>query len=184
MKIRFAPLGIRPAKDPSVWGRASANCRQDFSSGHQDEHRVVLGRGDRVFRVARDTIAAYRMFPAERLLATFDQGECAQVGTTVAQCVKLAFLEFEMANRIVSIFDRDEEGVREFGIQIVSLEGHAEQGVETFKVVQDIRGEVTFQIIANSKPGLMLTRFFSPLTRWVQLRASRECMRHMVECCR
>ena len=49
---------------------------------------------------------------------------------------------------------------------------HAEQGEESFMVERDADGQVTFEIIAVSKPKHPLARLAPPITRFMQRRAT------------
>ena len=59
-----------------------------------------------------------------------------------------------------------------------TLHSHPEQGEEAFAVVRD-SGRVTFEIVAFSRPRLLLARVGSPITRHFQLRATKAYLQAM-----
>lgn len=181
MKIRLAPHGISTPQALGNWPSAEPNCDSEFKLGQDDHHRAKLGSGSAIFDKALALILSYSMFPQERLRAILSSGSKAAMGATVVQHAKASIFEFEMANRVVEVFDRHKDGVHEAGLKIVSLKGHPEQGAETFMVTQASDGTVELHIIANSRPGHWLTRIGAPWTRRVQLKATSECIRHMQE---
>jgi uncharacterized protein (UPF0548 family) len=59
-----------------------------------------------------------------------------------------------------------------------TLDSHPEQGEEAFAVVRDA-GRVTFEIVAFSRPRVLLARVGSPITRHFQLRATKAYLEAM-----
>jgi len=179
MKIRLALQGIRAPADLGNWHELSINCGADFMQGNADRHCREFGMGGKVFERARERILSYQMFPRSRVQVLLSAGTQVNAGVTVVQHARMGIFEFEMANRILEVFDRSLDEIREAGFNLASVQGHAEQGVETFKVTLDRAGKVNFHIIAWSRPGHWLTRLFKPLTRWIQLKATGECLAHL-----
>jgi uncharacterized protein (UPF0548 family) len=68
------------------------------------------------------------------------------------------------------VYITDEEG--RFGFAYGTLSGHPERGEESFHIVLASSGEVTFEIIAFSRPASLLVRLGSPLARMIQVKAT------------
>jgi uncharacterized protein (UPF0548 family) len=74
-----------------------------------------------------------------------------------------------IADRIVYVVDEPER----FGFGYGTVEGHAERGEEAFIVEQDSDGSVRLRLTIFSRPEHALARLGAPVTRAVQLRATR-----------
>jgi uncharacterized protein (UPF0548 family) len=58
----------------------------------------------------------------------------------------------------------------ELGFTYATLPVHPEEGEESFVLHRTVRGSVTFQISATSKPSDLMTRLGWPVSRHVQRR--------------
>ena len=71
--------------------------------------------------------------------------------------------------RIVGVIDEPNR----WGFAYGTLPGHPEQGEESFHVRRTAGGEVSFEIVAFSRPAALLARLGSPVARIVQARVTR-----------
>jgi uncharacterized protein (UPF0548 family) len=89
-------------------------------------------------------------------------------------------LKFFFAARVVAVFDEPVDGFWKTGFTYRTLTGHPELGEETFTVEKDLAtGRVRVALRSWSRPGIFLTRAFSPLTRTLQLQAGRMALDHL-----
>jgi len=70
--------------------------------------------------------------------------------------------------RIVYVTDE----ARRFGFAYGTLPGHPECGEESFHIVEESSGDVTFEIVAFSRPDGWAIRLGGPVARWMQVRAT------------
>jgi uncharacterized protein (UPF0548 family) len=97
-------------------------------------------------------------------------------GVLVAVVVHVAGLWWRNISRV--IYRIDEPNV--FGFAYGTLPPHAETGEELFLVEQSpITGEVTYRILAFSRPRHLLTRLGYPLARATQRRFGRDSIAAM-----
>ena len=108
--------------------------------------------------------AGLRVFP----------GDPVAPGLTFALVVPLPIGFATGAGRVVYVTDRPEE----FGFAYGTLPAHPEQGEEAFHVARD-GGRLVFTVIAFSRPRHPAARLGGPLTRALQLRATRSYLRAM-----
>ena len=90
-------------------------------------------------------------------------------GETVVLLTRQVGLWVLMACRIESIVDETDH----LGFTYAALPGHPERGYESFGVRLLADGQVRFEIVAVSRPGLALVRLLGPLARLLQRRATR-----------
>jgi uncharacterized protein (UPF0548 family) len=128
---------------------------------------------------ARAALLAYRVFPPSLLVAAMP-GLTVEPGATIVQGFRLGPLGVIAAARVLTVFDRDREGVRRTGFSYVTLAGHPERGAITLAIVEDERAEVVrFEIDSISRPGHWLTRLGAPLARRIQRAAIRGALDRM-----
>lgn len=143
-----------------------------------DRTRVKLGQGEADFRAACDALQAWRQFDLGWVVAWPDEGPLA-VGRVVAVLGRAVGLWWLNACRIVYVVD-ESESLRRFGFAYGTLPAHAESGEERFLVEWDLAtGEVWYDILAFSRPQLLVTRLGYPLVRRAQRRFARESAARM-----
>ena len=136
-----------------------------------------------VFEHLRQRLLEYDIFPPPFML----HGRCPagpiEARTTIVQRVQAdGLFALEMAVRVTRAWDGDSPARREAGFTYVTLQGHAERGVESFRVQLDhASGCVSLLIDARSAPGLWLSRVGFPLARVIQLRLTRAAVRRLIE---
>ena len=85
-----------------------------------------------------------------------------------------------MAVRVTRTWDTESPIVREAGFTYITLQGHAECGVESFRLQLDrTTGSMTLLIDARSRPGLWLTRVGFPVARVIQRSLTRAAVQRL-----
>jgi uncharacterized protein (UPF0548 family) len=102
--------------------------------------------------------AGFRVFPDDQVAP----------GLTFALVVPLPVGFATGAGRVICVTDQPEE----FGFAYGTLPAHPEQGEEAFHVARD-GGRLIFTVIAFSRPRHFAARLGGPVTRALQLRATR-----------
>ncbi len=137
-----------------------------------DHNRVLLGRGEAVFRQACAAVRAWTMFPAP--WTRIDPANAPiQEGQVVAMLAHVYGLWWLNACRIVYTFD-ESAPVRRFGFAYGTLPGHVERGEERFSVEWLADDAVWYDLRAFSQPRFWLVRLASPLARGLQRRFAVE----------
>ena len=137
--------------------------------------------GPAEFERLRRQLLEYDIFPPAFLL----HGRCPagpiEAGTTIVQRVQAdGLIALEMAVRVTRAWDTENAQVREAGFTYVTLQGHAERGVESFRVQLDHgSGSITLLIDARSRPGLWLTRLGFPVARLIQRTLTRAAVHRL-----
>jgi len=144
-----------------------------------DHNRIRLGQGEQTFAKAVEAIKRWEMFNIGWLQLCWPDAPI-EAGSTVAVLARhLGFWSLN-ACRIVSVIDED-GARRRYGFIYGTLPDHAERGQEQFAV--EWRGEddsVWYDILAYSRPNLLLTKLGYPFVRLLQKRFARESMDAML----
>ncbi len=144
-----------------------------------DHTRIKLGEGEEVFTRAE---AALRHWEQFRLgwVEAWSPKTTIETGDVVAVVARNVGLWWLNACRIVYVVD-EEEPIQRYGFAYGTLPDHAETGEERFLVERDrASGEVWYDILAFSRPHLLLTRLGYPFVRRVQKRFGKESAAAMV----
>ncbi len=143
-------------------------------SGYDVDHtRVKLGEGEQVFTRARAAMGRWDHFHLGWVEA-WSPNTTIETGNVVAIIARNFGLWWLNACRIVYLID-EEEPLHRFGFAYGTLPDHAETGEERFLVEWDREsGEVWYDILAFSRPHLLLARLGYSYVRWVQHRFARE----------
>lgn len=144
-----------------------------------DRHRVCLGRGAAVFRIACDAIRQWRMFPPAVATVCGPDLEPLE-GTVVGVLYWAAPVRVWMlfpARVVYELSGPAQDGdrqVEQFGFAYGTLLDHPERGEERFLVEWD-RGDdsVWYDLLAVSRPAHWLARLGYPYTRYEQARFRR-----------
>jgi uncharacterized protein (UPF0548 family) len=137
-----------------------------------DHTRIKLGDGEEVFTKAKAALGRWEQFrlgwvEAWSPTATIETGDVVAV---VARNLGLWWLN---ACRVVYVVD-EEEPIQRYGFAYGTLPDHAETGEERFLVERDrATGAVWYDILAFSRPHLLLTRLGYPYVRRVQKRFAK-----------
>lgn len=139
-----------------------------------DEHAVLLGSGEEVYRSACKALDAWRMFPAWAEVArTQETGQVA--GQIVAMVVSICGLWWVNPCRILRRCDAENT----HGFVYGTLPEHAECGEEQFVIERRTDGSVWYVIRAFSHPRHWMAWLGFPLARWWQCRFVRDSQRRM-----
>jgi len=132
------------------------------------------------FRRVADSILAYRIFPPWLLTPVLRRSP-VQIGDTVGgQYHGFRIVDVFFASRVVERFDEPKGDLWRTGFTYRTLEGHPELGEETFSVEKKrATGEVIAALRSWSRPGLWWTQVASPITRYVQVHASRAALDYL-----
>ena len=138
-----------------------------------DHTRIDLGSGDKVFRAAKAALERWEQFRLGWVEAWSPQTPL-QKGEVVAVIARTAGVWWLNACRIVYVID--EPGpVRRFGFAYGTLPGHLESGEERFLLEWDQNeGDVSYDILAFSRPNHVLAKLGYPFVRRMQKRFARD----------
>ena len=132
-------------------------------SGYRlDRRSCLLGRGDHVFETAADTIRQWQVQKGAGIVVLADGPP--HLGQVVAMSAPLPIGYIDIACRVVDVVDSGER----YGFAYGTLSVHPEQGEESFTVSRQSNDDITFEIVAVSRPRNPLARAFSPIARRLQ----------------
>ena len=138
-----------------------------------DRWSCLLGRGDQVFDAAADTIGAWQ------LKGQWNRGARRWPSACRASCADLqaplpeGYLD--LACRVVDVVESHDR----YGFTYGTLSVHPEQGEESFTVTRQSNDEITFDIVAASRPRNPLARAFPPIARRLQHAATTRYLEAM-----
>lgn len=148
-ELTYFPVGLSTAAEPPPGYRL-------------DRWERPLGRGDDVFARAVHALREWRVHRGAGLAVCADGPPT--VGLVVAMSAPLPVGFIDVTCRIVSVVDAPGR----FGFAYGTLPVHPQRGEESFSVERDDDGEVTFRIVAASRPHHPLARLCPPVTRRLQ----------------
>ena len=137
-----------------------------------DHTRIKLGQGEEVFMKAKAALGRWQQF---RLgwVEVWSPETPIQTGEVVAVIARNLGLWWLNACRIVYVVD-EEEPIQRYGFAYGTLPDHAGTGEERFLVEwNSVSGEVWYDILAFSRPHLLLTRLGYPFVRRVRKRFAK-----------
>jgi len=145
-----------------------------------DHTRIKLGESEEVFTNARDALRRWEHFRLSWVQAWSPETPI-QTGEVVGVIARNLGLWWLNACRIVYVVD--EPGpIQRYGFAYGTLPDHAEKGEERFLVEWDrVSGEVWYDILAFSRPRMLLTWLGYPYVRRVQKRFARESAAAMLK---
>jgi uncharacterized protein (UPF0548 family) len=132
-----------------------------------------------LFGRVRERLFTYNVFPPLLIHAVVCPSGRITEGTTIVQRIMLGPVALEMAVRVIAVWDREDDGVREAGFTYVTVAGHPERGIATFRVRLHEDGRVLVLIDVCSRPGLLLTRLGRPVARLSQRGITRSALRRL-----
>ena len=143
----------------SKWlvGERSAVSQNRF---HPFEYWQTVGHGSDAFAVGRDALADWRM---HRESGVRVEPVPLVVGNDVVLWTRALGLTLVFACRIVEVIDRDDA----YGFTYVTLPGHPEQGIETFRL-EYTNDVVQLRIEGESRPAALLSKISGPVGRKIQ----------------
>ena len=146
----------------------------DFPPGFViDEYGAPLGQGEDLFHRAVEAIGTFRMYPPSwtRIYAPHSPFE---LDTPFLSLTRQLGLWAVLPGRIIETVDETTESTRTRSFAFGTLKGHAETGVERFRIRWDLTtNEVHYEVLAVSHP-IGLTRLATPIARHFQTNFHRE----------
>jgi uncharacterized protein (UPF0548 family) len=137
-----------------------------------DHTRIKLGKGEEVFTRAKAALRGWEQFRLGWMEA-WSPNTTIETGDAVALVARQVGLWWLSASRIVYVVDEDSP-IQRFGFAYGTLPDHPESGEERFLVERDRASEeVWYDILAFSRPRLLLTRLGYPYMRRVQKRFAK-----------
>ncbi|MEO6651107.1 MAG: DUF1990 domain-containing protein [Ilumatobacteraceae bacterium] len=132
---------------------------------HRDRWTRVLGQGDRTFDLAAEAIMTWGVQRGAGLVVLAHSP--VEAGAIVVMSAPLPIGWVDVACRVIRVIDETDRSGFVYG----TLAEHPEQGEESFVVVRDTDGTVTFEVVAVSRPRHPLARLAPPAARLLQRRA-------------
>lgn len=152
--LTYKPIGVTRA------AFAPAGYRRDVSTRQ-------LGRGDGVFETASHALETWRVQEGAGLIVRADGPPI--VGMVVAMAAPLPIGFVEVVCRVIDVVEEPDRCSFAYG----TLSVHPAQGEESFAVVRGPDGEITFEIVAVSRPRDLLARACPPIARRLQRAATQ-----------
>ena len=166
-----------------VGGTADPAALEDLASHYViDRRRFPLGRGRDLFAQARAALFAWRHFeiPWLELHGADRPVHEGQVVATLTHAFGIWFLNPCRVVYRVDLPGETDEAAFAYG----TLSGHVASGEERFTVRRDPRtDEVYFEILAFSRPAMLLTRVGHPWMRRVQKRFADSAAEAITRAC-
>lgn len=148
--------------------------------GYLTDHNCVeLGRGQTTFQRAIEAINRWEMFNIDWLQLCWPDAPIETGSVVAVLAYHLGFWSLN-ACKVISVINECEERCR-YGFIYGTLPDHAERGQEQFTVEwRRDDNSVLYEILAYSRPNLMLARLGYPITRLLQRRFARDSMKAML----
>ena len=144
------------------------------------DHRVIkLGKGLAVFEAARKAIQLWQQFQLGWVEPANNQQPILK-GEVVGVLARSMGLWWLNACRIVYVVN--EQLPHRFGFAYGTLPGHAECGEERFLIELDEAQQVSFEILAFSRPQFILARLGYPYVRHIQKTFAKHATERLKQC--
>jgi uncharacterized protein (UPF0548 family) len=130
---------------------------------HHDRYETDLGHGPEIFQRA---VAGLKAWETHRLpgVRVFPAGQEIQPGVTVVVTLGTSLLALAAPCRIVGVVDEESR----WGFAYGTLPGHPERGEEAFVVSIASNETVRFEVVAFSRPDVLIVRISGPIGRAMQ----------------
>lgn len=171
---------------PFTYAAVGATATKPPAGYTVDRIRAPLGHGAEAFAAARARLQRWQQFDPDWVEAwPRDTPICP--GEQVAVVAQAMGLWWANVARIVYVVDEhggesgaERTGTTRFGFAYGTLPAHAESGEELFQVEWNhATDEVSFSILAFSRPRHLLARLGYPLARSMQKRFGRDAVKAM-----
>ena len=133
---------------------------------------------DACFERLADRLLRYDVFPPRLMRATVcsEDGRLRE-GVTVVQHVAIGPFTLEAGVRVIRAWSQRDADGAEAGFAYVTLQGHPERGVSTFRIRERRdQGSIDFLIDVRSRPGSWLTKLARPIARRFQVASTRAAL--------
>jgi uncharacterized protein (UPF0548 family) len=151
--LTYSPVGIAAMAEPPAGYRL-------------DRWSRTLGADAATFSRSVDALRSWRVHTGAGLIVA--TSELPSVGLDVAMAAPLPVGFIDVVCRVVEVIDQPDC----HGFTYGTLSNHPERGEESFTVRRTADGEVSFEIVAASRPSMALARLTSPVARFLQARAT------------
>lgn len=138
-----------------------------------DRRTCVLGRGDEVFDKAVVALRGWKVHRGSGIVVLADDEP--RTDLVVAMSAPLPIGYIDLVCRVVDTIDQQDQ----FGFTYGTLSVHPEQGEESFTVTRGADFNITFDILAVSRPRMWAARLCPPISRAMQHRATSKYLRAM-----
>ncbi len=171
---------IEAVKDqPFSYPEVGATQSSPPAGYHVDRYSQVVGRGPGALEAAKEAIRQWAPFQIPWIQIAH-QGDL-EVDRVVAVVARVMGVWWTNFSRVVYTIDEPER----FGFAYGTLNDHAEIGEERFLVERDPENdEVTYSIMAFSRPRHFLAKWGAPFARATQRRFGRQSLGAMNEAVR
>ncbi|HEX6509417.1 MAG TPA: DUF1990 family protein [Chloroflexota bacterium] len=132
-----------------------------------------------LFERVRERLFSYDLFPPRLMQSIVCPSGSVTEGAAIVQRLILGPVALEMAVRVIAVWDRERDGMREAGFTYATIAGHPECGIATFQVRLHTGGPVLILVDARSRPGLLLTRLGRPVARAFQRGITKAALRRL-----
>jgi uncharacterized protein (UPF0548 family) len=138
-----------------------------------DRRTCVLGRGDEVFDRAVQALREWQVHRGSGIVVLADDEPRTDLVVAMSAPLPVGFLD--LACRVVDTVDQQDQ----FGFTYGTLSVHPEQGEESFTVTRGADFNITFDILAVSRPRMWAAKACPPISRALQHRATGKYLRAM-----
>jgi len=141
----------------------------------RDHERVLLGKGEAVFRRAAEAIARWQMMPPS-VVQPCPPGAKIEEGAMTANLFRAWSLGgwLTLPTRILYLVEDRKDQFLRSGFAYGTVRGHWEHGEERFLALWDQGNDsVWYDLLVYSRPRHPLARLAYPYTRWEQSRFRR-----------
>jgi len=138
-----------------------------------DRRTCLLGRGDEVFDKAVIALREWQVHLGSGIVVLADDEPRPDLVVAMSAPLPLGFIDFVC--RVVDVVDQQDQ----FGFTYGTLSVHPEQGEESFIVTRGADFNITFDILAVSRPRMWAAKACAPISRALQHRATGKYVRAM-----
>ncbi len=147
--LTYAPIGL-------------ASLEQAPAGFRLDRWERSIGHGNGVFDSARRAFRDWQVHRGAGLVVCADGPPAVDAVVAMSAPLPIGFID--AVCRVVSVVDEPDR----FGFAYGTLPTHPQQGEESFTASRSSDGDVTFEIVAASRPRHPLARLCPPVTRRLQ----------------
>ena len=171
---------------PFTYAAVGATATEPPAGYVVDRIRAPLGHGAEAFAAARARLQRWQQFDLGWVEA-WPRDTPIRPGEQVTVVAQAMGLWWANVARIVYVVDEsgagseaERPGTARYGFAYGTLPGHVESGEELFQLEWNrVTDEVSFSILAFSRPRHLLARLGYPLTRRMQKRFGRDAVKAM-----
>jgi len=138
-----------------------------------DRRSCSLGRGDEVFDRAVRALREWQVHRGSGIVVLADDEPRIDLVVGMSAPLPVGFID--LACRVVGTVDQQDQ----FGFTYGTLSAHPEQGEESFTLTRGADFEITFDILAVSRPRMWAARACPPIARRLQHQATGKYLQAM-----